>query len=1096
MELTGGGVATGHAGTWSAGSGATIVFNEGEYHLGSSATFEGAIELTSGAHVSAQQIHGTNARVSVTPNATYTSFPTVLDIEGPAPSTIATLNVEGARGWEIINTAVLTGAGEVDVTRSFTGGTFAYLEGTGTTVIKPGANAAVSSSLGLDEQHKLENAGTLTMSEGASIGGARDGTLINTGTLDKPEGAGTATIASPFKNEGAVNVSSGTLELTGGGTSADPHSSTWSASEGAKLAFNSREAFALGSSVDLAGTVEISEGPVTAETIDGAAASVTINGWDWSNRGTLEVNGATPSTLSKLTVNGGRVAGSGTVSVANAFVGESDADLSGVGTLELQAGANGSISGTVDIEERTLDNAGTLTIGAQDRLDGSHHTRVLNSGTLNVNGESPAGDEHGLVASTGEATVVNMGVIAKTEGSWPALIGFAIDNDGTINAESGTLEFTGGGESAEFASDTWTAAPGAAIELNGISSGATYSLGATATINGSMHLDDNVTAGTIKGSGASLTTLHSILTLTGLTPSELGSLTFLEAPPDYWFPQIQHVTVASELDIDNSLTWSSSNAVFDGPGAIVTKPGSTTVFDAGSARFDGGQFINEGTATWETGQLADEVDEGTFFINYGTFHANAQGFEPLVPGCSGTPYSAHQCPTFENDGLFTADLPHIAEGDLPAWPHIAWQVNILNYGDLDVPYRKEYVCPLLPPYGWTSEACVEEQQRIRETYAGLLLKEGAEVIEPPWEVWITGSDEEGQVLTANTSSLPWRPAPSISYQWQRCGGEEEGETLGGECKDIEGATSPTLELNWEDVGRTVRLDAEARNSRGVSRTSQSAATTVVRRNERTEPEEENVEAAPHPGQGASTSEGENCRTSEAEDEHCYGLIESPFVGGSAGFLGSAVEIDPTCLADHGDGENFSTLEQWVSFPTIFQQEAEHLQDWTEAGILIGRGVALVTILPGESVGEEPYTWSYPVYFVGDKRTLDGHPKFHEHDSGVRAPLDKSFKDVIWFVGGTQWAAAVGGFDVTSSPQPEVARKLEAGTENSANDMSSSAYLRNFEYETRTKGTWRSGWSAEHHEMVENVTPEPPHNSATAKVTSKTTGEVSFNSGAC
>ncbi|MGO9335402.1 MAG: Ig-like domain repeat protein [Acidimicrobiales bacterium] len=859
MELTGGGVATSHAGTWSAGSGATIVFNEGEYHLGTSATFDGAIDLTSGAHVSAQQIHGTSAQVSIAPNGSYSAYPTVLDVEGPAPSTIATLNVDGARGWEIINTAVLTGAGEVDVTRSFTGGPFAYLEGTGTTVIEPGASAAVSSSLGLEEQHKLENAGTLTMSEGAYIGGPRDGTLINTGTLDKPEGAGTATIASPFKNEGVVNVSSGTLELTGGGTSAEPHSSTWSASEGAKLAFNSREAFALGSSVDLAGTVEISEGPVTAETIDGATAAVTINGYDWSNRGTLEVNGATPSTLGTLTVNGGRVDGSGTVAVTNAFAGANNADLSGVGTLELQPGANGTISGTVYLEERTLDNAGTLTIGADDTIEGSH-TRVLNSGTLNVNGESPAGDEHGLVADGGGATVVNTGVVAKTEGSWPALIGFAIDNDGTIDADSGTLEFTGGGESAEFASDTWTAAPGAAIELNGISSGATYSLGAAATINGSMHLDDNVTVGTIKGSGASLTTLHSILTLTGLTPSELGSLTFLAAPPDYWFPQIQHVSVASELDIDNSLTWSSSNAVFEGPGAMITEPGSTTVFDAGSARFDGGQFINEGTATWETGQLADEVDVGTFFINYGTFHADAQGFEPLMRGCVRVSGGGHQCPVFENDGIFTAELPHRAEGDSPVWPHIAWDVDIKNYGELTVPYRQEYVCPGLPPYGWTSEQCVAEQQVIRETYAGLLLKEGAEVIEPAWNVSspvIEGFAEEGETLRATTGSWRVPRITAFAYQWQRCVAEEEftseeewlTEPPPQDCSNVSGATGSTYAVTSEDAGYRLRVVVSA-HTRVRSEAADSEATNAV---------------APYGLFGEEAGEEEAAEASEAEE---------------------------------------------------------------------------------------------------------------------------------------------------------------------------------------------------------------------------------------
>ena len=136
-----------------------------------------------------------------------------------------------------------------------------------------------------------------------------------------------------------------------------------------------------------------------------------------------------------------------------------------------------------------------------------------------------------------------------------------------------------------------------------------------------------------RGQRRDLTTLHSNLTLTGLTPSELGSLTFLEAPPDVWFPQVQQVSVASELDIDNDLTWSSGNAVMEGPGADRHRARLNDRIRCAQRHFDGGEFINEGTATWETGQLDDELDNGTFFVNVGIFHANAQEFEPLSDGC-------------------------------------------------------------------------------------------------------------------------------------------------------------------------------------------------------------------------------------------------------------------------------------------------------------------------------------------------------------------------------------------------------------------------------------------------------------------------------
>ncbi len=468
LELESGGLPTLHPGVWSAASGAAILFRGGEYNLGSSATFSGAITITDGVRMAVQQINGANAELSVAANGNDSYRPTVLDIEGPGTSTIGTLNVNGAIGWETIASAALTGSGHVDVTKAFTGGTFAYLEGAGSTVIEPTATASVSSSLGIQEEHKLENAGTLTISEGASINGGSAGGLINTGTLQKPEGTGTATIDAPIDNEGTVSVTAGSLELRGGGSSGEHHSDSWTAAEGARVVFSDQE-FALGSSVDLAGDVEVSQGTVTAGTVEGSSAAVTLNGSQWERRGTLEVNGETPSTLGTLTPNGGGIAGPGKLLVANAFLSEAGALLSGTGVLELQAGATGTVA-DVTLEERTLENAGALIIGATGTIDASKGARLVNDGTLTMNAEG-LGSNRGILAAGYTATLVNIGVIQRTEGAGPGLISFAIDNDGTINADVGTLEFTGGGASAEFASDTWTAAPGAAIELNGISSG-------------------------------------------------------------------------------------------------------------------------------------------------------------------------------------------------------------------------------------------------------------------------------------------------------------------------------------------------------------------------------------------------------------------------------------------------------------------------------------------------------------------------------------------------------------------------------------------------------------------------------------------------
>lgn len=48
---------------------------------------------------------------------------------------------------------------------------------------------------------------------------------------------------------------------------------------------------------------------------------------------------------------------------------------------------------------------------------------------------------------------------------------------------------------------------------------------------------------------------------------------------------------------------------------------------------------------------------------------------------------------------------------------------------------------------------------------------------------ISGTAEQGQALTTSAGSWSGTPAPSYSYQWERCDG------AGGECQAIAGATA-------------------------------------------------------------------------------------------------------------------------------------------------------------------------------------------------------------------------------------------------------------------------------------------------------------------
>src|SRR5205814_1477123 len=85
---------------------------------------------------------------------------------------------------------------------------------------------------------------------------------------------------------------------------------------------------------------------------------------------------------------------------------------------------------------------------------------------------------------------------------------------------------------------------------------------------------------------------------------------------------------------------------------------------------------------------------------------------------------------------------------------------------------------------------------------------------------ITGSPVEGQTLTASPGSWTGNPAPTFTYQWQRC------DTQGANCANITGATSTTYTLATADVGSTLVVQATASNPSGNA-TAASAPTSVI-----------------------------------------------------------------------------------------------------------------------------------------------------------------------------------------------------------------------------------------------------------------------------
>jgi len=85
---------------------------------------------------------------------------------------------------------------------------------------------------------------------------------------------------------------------------------------------------------------------------------------------------------------------------------------------------------------------------------------------------------------------------------------------------------------------------------------------------------------------------------------------------------------------------------------------------------------------------------------------------------------------------------------------------------------------------------------------------------------ISGSAQEGLVLSADKGQWNGQNPISYAYQWQRC------DMAGASCADVPGATGQSYTLGVADVAHTMRVRVTASNSRG-SHAATSAQTQLV-----------------------------------------------------------------------------------------------------------------------------------------------------------------------------------------------------------------------------------------------------------------------------
>jgi hypothetical protein len=396
------------------------------------------------------------------------------------PSTASSLTLTGG---------VLVVVGELDVSSSFVAGT-ATVSGSGRVVLKSGAVGSINTSCsyftlsgvtlqnegsltsgaaggsGNGEIHmvsgaQLVNAGTFNEDHydntscwnGQAInnnGGSVSPSVTNTGTFSVDIGSGhTAIVSVPFNNEGTVEVKTGTLSPTGGGSSS---AGTWTTAVGATVGFMS--------------------GTYSSVNDKASGATFVVSG------GTLGVGSGT-STIGSLTLAGGTLSVGGELDVSSSMSSSGSAVVSGAGRVVVQASATGSID-SVSCSLLTLAggvtfvNDGTVAVGvaggSAGQIDMQEGAQLQNAGTLNAyshaEGCVPGSNAATILNYGGTApSITNTGTFQSAVGAYTAKIGVEFNNQGKTNGVSGTVEFTGGGVPEQVAFGSWAVQSAANIVL-------------------------------------------------------------------------------------------------------------------------------------------------------------------------------------------------------------------------------------------------------------------------------------------------------------------------------------------------------------------------------------------------------------------------------------------------------------------------------------------------------------------------------------------------------------------------------------------------------------------------------------------------------
>lgn len=590
-------------GAWRPATGAMVQFESGAFNLADGIAMTGAVEIGSGASVSAGawQSVPTSLRLNGT-----------LELRGSTPARVATLRAQGG---------ILRTAGELRVaTRLEWDGT--TLEGGGTLVLEPQATATQtgrpqlngfalrnegqfthSGTVWANADALIDNRGTYTFSTatncygcGVDYNGTGTPRFVNQGTVEKTPTGSAVKVGIAVENQGTISTGDGSLYFARGGVAGATSSGAWRTT-GTGALLLSTGSFAFSPEATVSGSFEVASGTTLAAAgLQAASATFKLGG-------TLDLAASTSSRIGTFRASGGVVRTAGEVRVANRF--EWDwTNFEGGGVLVIEPQAVATQTSRPQLNGFTLRNEGQFTHSGIVYASGD--ALIDNRGTYTL---STATNCYGcgvVYNGSGTPRFVNRGSIEKTAVGSSVTMGIALDNQGTVTAAGGALTLDRGTVSATSSTGSLAATGTGRITF----SSGSFTLGGDSIARGAVEVGSGavVSVAGLDASGASLH-VRGRLELRSTAKSRAGSL------------KAEGGTIRGpgQLDVLTGFDW--INTTFDGGGTLVVGPQVSGTVQIG--RMDNFTLRNEGVLT-HGGTWPVWGRNGAVIDNRGTYNLNSE----------------------------------------------------------------------------------------------------------------------------------------------------------------------------------------------------------------------------------------------------------------------------------------------------------------------------------------------------------------------------------------------------------------------------------------------------------------------------------------